>query len=76
MSWAERSHWNFGSMLTIDLETGHLSWRLHHEFVWSQFFVSSKEVALEGFVQDTFGKGGGHMFVVFTVFGVVLVEVW
>ena len=30
-------------------------------------FVNSKEVALEGFAQDTFGKGGGHMFVVFLV---------
>lgn len=34
---------------------------------WDLF--SSKEVALEGFVQDTFGKGGGHMFVVFICCG-------
>lgn len=45
-------------------------WDVFIMFVlWSQFFVSSKEVALEGFVQDTFGKGGGHMFVVFICCG-------
>ena len=32
--------------------------------LWRHLFCF-KEVALEGFVQDTFGKGGGHMFVVF-----------
>ena len=37
--------------------------RFHHELLWSHFF-NSKEVALEGFAQDTFGKGGVHMFVV------------